>query len=262
MAGRYSEPGLRDPETGEIDRRELGHRLKGWLAVLLSVVVLGGGLIFVGTKGYNAWMEFRTRDDYAGSTGVADIEVTIPKDSSVSKIGTILKEADVVKDATTFRKVATGRPDDVKKLKAGRFRMRTQISSDAALDQLIDPTRVVRNMMTLAEGQRLTQQVDAMAKATKLPVEAFQAALAKPQDLGLPPWAKNRPEGFFYPDTYEMGDNPTALGLMKQSVAQFNNVMTQSDFVNAAAASPARPVRCATASPARSPSMSPSCARP
>ena len=237
---RYKDPGIRDPETGKIDGREFRHRLKGWLAVALSVAVIAGGLWFAGSKAWSAWDSFRQREDYASSTGVADVVVTIPKGANMIQVGTILQEAGVVKDATTFRKVATGRPDDVKKIVYGRFNLRTEISSGAAMTMLLDPTRQIRTMMRLPEGQRLSLQLDVMAKATKLPVEQFNEALKKPQDLGLPDWAKNRPAGFFFPDTYEIGEEPTALGTMKMTVANFNKVVGDMDFANAAAASPAK----------------------
>lgn len=237
---RYKDPGIRDPETGKVDGKELRHRLKGWLAVLVSVAVLAGGLWFVGSKGWSAWNDFRERDDYASAAGLADVEVTIPKGANMATVGKILQEAGVVKDADTFRKVATGRPDDVKKVVAGRFTLRTEVSSDAALDMLLDPTRLIRNLLRLPEGQRLSAQLEVMAKASKLSVDDFKAALAKPQDLGLPAWAKDRPEGFFFPDTYELGETPAALGVMKMTVANFTKITNDMDFENAAKASPAK----------------------
>ncbi len=240
MSGRYKEPGLRDPETGEVDTREVLHRAKGWIAVLVSLVVLGGGLWWGGTKAFNAWNEFRQRDDYAGSTGVADVEVTIAKGSSMAKIGETLQAAGVVKDAKTFYKVATGRPDDVKKIQAGKFKMRTQISSDAAMDILRDPGRLIRNLMRLPEGQRLSQQVDVMSKAAKLPAADVEAALKNGKELGLPAWAGGKAEGFLFPDTYEIPDAPTAPGVAKLPVTQFTKIATEMDFVNRAKASPAQ----------------------
>lgn len=237
---RYKDPGIRDPETGEIDPKELRHRAKGWIAVAVALAVVFGGVWFVGTKAWNAWDDFRQRVDYASTTGEADVEVTIPKGANMAQVGKVLQEANVVKDATTFRKVATGRPDDVKKIVYGRFKLRTLISSDAAMDMLLDPARQIRNLMRLPEGQRLTLQLEAMAKASKLPVEEFQAIAKNPKDLGLPAWAKNNAEGFLFPDTYELGEDPKAIDVMKIPVANFVKVAAELDFENAAAASPAK----------------------
>lgn len=237
---RYKDPGIRDPETGKIDPRELRHRAKGWIAVVVALAIVFGGLWFVGTKGWNAWNDFRQREDFVSSTGLADVEVTVPRGANMAQVGKLLQEAGVVKDATTFRKVATGRPDDVKKIVYGRFLLRTEISSDAAMDMLLDPARQIRNLMRLAEGQRLTLQLESMAKDSNLSVEKFEEVLADPGQLGLPAWAKGRAEGFFFPDTYELGEEPTALSVMKMTVANFNKVAGELDFENAAAASPAK----------------------
>lgn len=236
---RHKDPGIRDPETGRIDGRELRHRAKGWVAVLIAFAVIFGGLWYVGNRGWNAWQDFRQREDYVSATGEADVEVTIPKGASIAEIGSLLQEAGVVKDATTFRKVANGRPDDAKKLVYGRFTLRTQISSDAAMDMLLDPARQIRNLMRLPEGQRLSLQLETMAAASRVPLEDFEAALEKPEDLGLPEWADERPEGFFFPDTYELGEEPTALGIMKMTVANFVKVTNAMEFEATAEESPA-----------------------
>ena len=71
---RAREPRLRDPETGEWDVAEVKHRTKGWVAVVLALVIVFGGIWFVGGKAWDAWMSFRTKDDYIGA-GVDPIQV-------------------------------------------------------------------------------------------------------------------------------------------------------------------------------------------
>lgn len=229
---------LRDPETGEWDMDEVKHRSKGWIAVLVALFVVFGGLWFVGNRAWDAWMDFRTQDDYFGA-GVEDIEVTIPRGANMSQVATILQEADVVKSSDTFRRYAQTRPDESARVQAGTYRMRTQLSSQSAFDRLVDPSFIIRNMIQLREGQRLTEQVAAMAEATKLPQEDFEAVLADPGQLGLPEYAQNRPEGFFFPDTYELPAQPTAVDVMKMTVDNFKRVSNEIDFEARAADSPA-----------------------
>ena len=62
----------------------------------------------------------------------------------------------------------------------------------------------MRSQFTVQEGLRLSAQVDALVKGTKIKKAAYQTALDKPKTLGLPAYAKNRPEGFLFPDTYEL----------------------------------------------------------
>lgn len=233
------EPYLRDPETGEINTREVRHRAKSWIAVLVAFGVFAVGIWFVGTRVLGWWDGVRSAEDYIGE-GKADIVVTIPKGSSVSAIGQLLTEENVVKSAKAFTQAANMRPDDAKKLQAGRYRLRTEIPAQTAFDWLLDPSRVVRNQIQLPEGQRMSEQLDTMAKVTKIPVGQFELAVKKPAELGLPDWAKSRPEGFFFPDTYELPEKPTAVGVIKVTTAQFAKVIEDIDFVNKAKASPAK----------------------
>jgi len=236
---RFTEPDrLRDPETGTWNKAELWHHAKGWLAVLVAVGVVAGGVWFGGSWAWDAWMDFRSKEDYVGA-GVEDIEVTVPRGSTMAQIGQILQEADVVKSADTFQRYAATRPDEAKTVQAGRYRMRTQISARSAFERLLDPANIIRSMMQLREGQRLTEQIAAMAEASKLPAGDFEAALATPGELGLPAWAGDRPEGFLFPDTYELPDNPTAVEVIRLATTQFGKVSADMDFENRAAASPA-----------------------
>lgn len=230
---------LRDPETGEWDLVEVRHRSKGWIAVIVSLAVLLGGLWFVGGRAWDAWMGFRGQDDYIGE-GVADVDVEIPKGSTMTQIGRILAEQDVVKSADTFRRYAQSRPDESSRVQAGVYQMRTQIPSSAAFERLLDPANLSRNVFQLREGLRLTEQVAEMAEATGLPKEDFDALVANPAPLGLPDWAKGRPEGFLFPDTYELPARPTAESVMKMTVDTFKRRADEIDFGGRAAASPAK----------------------
>ncbi len=236
MAGRrYANSPLRDPETGQWDRRELQHRLKGWLAVLVSVAVLAAGGAFVAQRGYSMWLDYRAADDYLGP-GVEDIEVVIPKGATISKIAQILKDKDVVKTTEAFTDAAQMRPDEAKRIQAGKYRMQTQIPGSQALDTLLDPKAIVRNFIQFREGLRLSAQLEQLAKSTKIPLKDFEKAAKDADALGVPSWAKGDVEGFLFPDTYELPDKPTAKGILSTAVDQFNQVAKDLDLVNGAEA--------------------------
>ena len=237
---RTNEPDrLRDPDTGEWDLTEVRHRSKGWIAVLIALAVLVGGVWFVGGKAWDAWMGFRTKDDYIGA-GLNPIQVEIPKGASMTAVGKLLEEKDVVKSADSFRRYAQSRPDESSRVQAGQYNLKTQMSVMSAFEALLDPNNLVRNKMRLAEGQRTSEQLAAMAQASKLPVEEFQAVAKDPSKLGLPDWGKNNVDGFLFPDTYELGGTPAAEGTMKMTVDNFKRVIERNDWVNQAIASPAK----------------------
>ncbi len=224
MARRYKDTSLRDSETGKWDQGELKHRFKGAAAVLLSLAVLATGGWFVYGIAHNAWIEFRTTKDYIGSVGVEDITIVVEPGATINQIAAMLEEEDVVKTAKAFTNAASARPDEAQKLQAGKRKMRTQISGEAALDMLADTSRIERNFVQLREGYRMERQFEQLAKATGIPLKDFQAVAKKPDKLGLPKWAGGKPEGFFFPETYELPDAPTAEGILKTAVKQFNKV--------------------------------------
>lgn len=230
---------LRDPETGEWDKGEVRHRLKGWTAVLVALAVILGGGWFAGSRAWDAFMDFRTAEDYIGADGVADVQIEVPKGATMTQIGQTLQDADVVKSAEEFKKYSRTRPEEAARIQAGTYNMRTAVSSQAAFERLIDPANIVRNMVQLREGQRLSEQVALLAEVTGLPQTDFETLVADPAPLELPEWSGGKLEGFLFPDTYEVGQTPTALAVMKPAVDQFKRVAADVDFVNAAAASPA-----------------------
>ena len=227
MSNRH--PGqLRDPETGKIDFKEVWYKARSAFAVLLSLSVLLGGGWFVYDRAQSAWLEYRTAEDYIGE-GVDPVVVTIPKGATLSQISDLLVEADVVKTSKAFDREAAANADS-KKIQAGRYNLKTQLPAKLALAMLLDPKNIVRDMMTLREGLWLSESVEAMSKASKVPKKNFDKALKNWKKLGLPKWAKRGAEGFIFPDTYELPEKRTATSVIKVTTAQFNEVAGDLDF--------------------------------
>ena len=93
----------------------------------------------------------------------------------------------MVKTAKAFTKAAAAKPEEAQKLQAGQHLMRTQISGEAALEMLLDPSRIKRNFVQLREGYSLERQIKQLAKATGIPEKEFAAAAKKGDALGPPP---------------------------------------------------------------------------
>lgn len=215
-------------EDGKIDTSEVGRRVKGGFAVLIALAVLLGGGWFTYKVGYAAYLDFRQQDDYIG-TGKDDTSVIIPNGASVSQMATILADLDIVKTAKAFRDAAAAEPKSTS-IQPGTYRIKTQLPAKAAVKVLIDPSNKIIKRVTVREGLRVTAVVPILVKGTGLTAEAFNEALKKPETLGLPDYAKNNPEGFIFPDTYEVGDNPDATALLKQMTKRYGDVAAQIDL--------------------------------
>ena len=211
------------PDTRPSAAKEALHQGKGCVAVLLALAVLVVGGFLVYDQGKALMANFGETPDYTG-TGVAPITVTIPTGATLDEIGGVLKDADVIKSVQAWDS-AVASEERATSVQPGRYLMRTQMSAINALRLLINPGESrVRAQFTIPEGLRLSRQVDALVKGTKIKRSAYEAALKKPKSLGLPSYAKNRPEGFLFPDTYELTADATATSTLRQMVEQYKAV--------------------------------------
>lgn len=212
-----------DPARAPSPAREVVHKGKGCLAVLvaLAVLVFGGYVVWDRASGLLAgWGEI---PDYPGP-GKGQVTITIPDGATVSEIGGILVDNKVVQSEAAWDE-AVKTEERATSIQPGRYSMQTEMRAIDALTLLINPGESrVRSQFTVPEGLRLTAQVDALVKGTKIKKAAFEKALDSPKKLGLPSYAKNRPEGFLFPDTYELVGNATATSVLKQMTGRFNDV--------------------------------------
>jgi len=215
-----------EPDVKPSPTREIAHQGKGCLAVLLAAAVLIVGSYLVYNQATTFLGGMKAAPDYTGE-GKAAITVTIPEGSSLDGIGSILVENGVVSSTKAWDS-AVRQETRATSIQPGRYKMRKQMPALSALQLLINPGESrVRVQFTIQEGLRLTRQVDLLVKETKISKASYQAALEKPSTLGLPKYAKNRPEGFLFPETYELTADATASSTMQQMVDQYNAVAKQ-----------------------------------
>jgi UPF0755 protein len=212
-----------DPEVKPSPVAEVVHKGKGCLAVILAAAVLVFGGYFVWDKATSFVATLGEVPDYPGP-GTGKVIIDIPTGSSLDVIGGILVERDVVKSNKAWSQ-AVRTEERATTVQAGSYLMKTQMRAIDALRLLINPgSSRIRAQFTVPEGLRLSAQLDVLAKGTKIKRSNFEAALKKPKSLGLPKYAKNRPEGFLFPDTYELTAESTATSTMQQMVAQYKAV--------------------------------------
>ena len=232
-------------EDGKVDGAEIGRRIKSGIAVLVALVVLIGGGWFAATQGYAKYMDWRQTDDYIGN-GVDDVQITIPAGASLTDIGLIVVKADVVKSTKAFQSAAAKQAKSTA-IQAGTYKMKTHLPAASAVARLIDPAtyKVVKRVL-VREGLRVSAIVPVLAKGTGLTEDQFNAVLKDPSKLGLPAYANNNPEGFLFPDSYEVADKPDALTILKTMTAEFATVAVSEDLANRATAMGMTPLQVLT----------------
>ena len=92
------------------------------------------------------------------------------------------------------------------------------MSGQAALDLLLDPVARQLARVTLPEGLTVQRTLARLAEETGKPEAEFQAALADPAALGLPPYANGLLEGFLFPATYDVEPDDAPADILRQMV--------------------------------------------
>ncbi len=223
---------------GRFNWRKIGYHARSTFAVLLSVAILVGGGLFVYNKAEDAWVSWRTEDDFIGD-GVKDVTVTVPAGASVTQIGDVLVDAGVIKSTGTFRKVAAKDPEAAN-LRPGRYTLRTELPARAALEMMLDPENLVVIDVTLPEGFTVGRQwtyiQQQLAEDGITITREELAAGVKPEELDLPLWSRGKVEGFMFPDTYQVAEPVDALRIFRTQVARFKAVTDELNFARDAEA--------------------------
>jgi UPF0755 protein len=219
--------------AGRSGQAKGGKKRRSGCACLVVLVVLGGVLGGVGYVGYNFYQDrFGPAPDYSGN-GSGEVQVEIPKGSTITTMGNILKSNGVVKSVDAFTAAARKNPKG-QFIQAGVYALNKQMSAAAAVTMMLDPKS--QNTMIIAEGMRDAQIYAAIDKRLGLSAGSTKKiALAQAKNLGLPDWAdtsskvKDPLEGFLFPSRYSVakGMKPEDLlkqmiGQAKQEYAQFN----------------------------------------
>jgi UPF0755 protein len=220
---------------GRDGKKSSGKSGIAFLMAFVLLAVLGGGIYL----GYSKVKDFFTAADYDGSGGDS-VQVAIPKNATLTEIGNVLVDKDVVKSTKAFVNAANDNPKG-KNIQSGTYGLRKQMSAASAVTLLLDPKARISKGVTIPEGKTAKQTYDILAAATKIPAKDFAAAAKDPIALGVPDWWFKRTdkkpvaksiEGFLYPDTYEFDPSLDATAILKAMVDRFNTVVGELGFAD------------------------------
>lgn len=212
--------GDRPQEPGPGRRRAERQKRSGprWGRILLVLLVLAG-LVYGGTVAWDkAGSALNGPEDYTGQ-GTGEVVVEIPQGAGGQQIATILADQDVVKSAEAFYRLSLT-DERLAAIQPGFYQVRKQMSADWAMRELADTGNRVEGKVTIPEGARVGQIVEAIAAGSEIEADDVTAELDDPSELGLPDGANGNPEGYLYPATYTVEPGTTALELLQQMVAK------------------------------------------
>lgn len=215
-----------------------GKKRRSGCACLVVVLVLGGGLSGIGYFGYTFYQSrFGPAPDYSGS-GTGQTQVEIPKGSTITTMGNILKRDGVVKSVDAFTEAARKNPKG-QFIQAGVYVMNKNMSAASAVTMMLDPKS--QNAMIVAEGMRDVQIYDAIDKRLGLSAGSTKKiARSQVKNLGLPDWAdtsskvKDPLEGFLFPSRYSVGKGMKPEELLREMVGEAKKQYAQFDMAGEA----------------------------
>ncbi|MFB9705826.1 endolytic transglycosylase MltG [Streptosporangium nondiastaticum] len=233
LVGADDDPSRRPRRTGRGRRRRRRRNRGGFLAPMLAVIILVGGLGAGGYYGYLWVRDAMTVEDYKGP-GSGEVVVEIKEGESASQIAQTLREKDVVKSSEAFTDAITDAGKS-SSLQPGEYRMRKRMAAAEAV-KLLDPTKRLHERVIIKEGLRLTAVLEELAKQTGKPLKEFQQAAKNVKALDLPSYAKGKPEGYIFPATYEVTPKMTASDILAAMADRFKETAEKENLVREAKA--------------------------
>ena len=105
-------------------------------------------------------------------------------------------------------------------LQPGEFKLHKHMGNAQAWAMLTDSKNRVSTTVTIPDGLRVSKILPLLAKESHIPLSKFQTAIRETSQLGLPSWANGNPEGFLFPDTYDVvPGTTTALQILQDAGA-------------------------------------------
>ncbi len=199
-------------------RRRGRRRSAPLIALLVITAFLSGGAVV----GYHFLRAYVIPPDYAGP-GIGTVMVQVKQGETATDVAQTLFHDGVVASTRAFIKAAEQSPHQ-KALEPGFYRLHRHMKAALAFDLLLSPAARVQLRITVPEGLRVSQIVNTLNAKSGIARRDYLQALASPGTLGLPSYAKNRPEGYLFPATYSVQPRMTAADVLRSMVEQFNNV--------------------------------------
>lgn len=185
------------------------------------VVIVALALVLLGAASYANRSAIRSGidqilgNDYQGG-GYSSVLVEVKPGDTGESIANSLVDLGVVKNfRTVYKLILAENP----KFYPGTYKLRLHMSSQAALDALLDPKSSVTNRVLIKEGLRASVILDVLSKATGIPRSEFHDAANQREAIGLPADAVSV-EGYLFPATYTFSPKATAVSILKTMIAR------------------------------------------
>ncbi len=193
-----------------------------FLIIVLAILAIGGHLLY--SRLPNVINEFASSKTQTEVSSRQDVIITIPKGASLSEIGEILYDSNVVSSKLLFKLVAMIRGEQ-RNVKAGDYQLKTSSDAGEVLDLLISGKTLVYSV-TIPEGYNIFQVADLLdQKGLAARKEILDLAQDESfiKELGVETCSL---EGALFPDTYLMrpAEKGSPKAIIRKMVNRFKQV--------------------------------------
>ncbi|GAA3542321.1 endolytic transglycosylase MltG [Nocardioides daeguensis] len=211
-------------------RRRAAKKRRGGCLPILLVAVLFCGLVAWFARGAIADVKdmLAGPEDFAGP-GQGQVTFVIDPGQSVGSMGAELEDLGVVASSEAFVDAAA-KDSRSTRIQAGTYLLKSRMKAADVVAILVDPSQMAQDTVTIPEGKRTSDIVKILAKNTDFKAAQFEAVLADPAALGLPPSAGGNPEGYLFPATYTITPADTPQTILAAMVAKGQAVMKDLDL--------------------------------
>lgn len=201
--------------------------------IMISLIVVFALLAGLGVAGGVLWSTYGERislalgwtsNDYEGE-GHGEAIVTVRPGDTGHAISLTLAEAGVVKTSDAFYELLLEQPTEVA-FHPGSFRLKLEMSAQAALDAMQDPANKLELTVTIPEGMAAVDALQRTADIVGIPMADFEAAIADPTVYGVPAEFPAI-EGFLFPATYIFEPEDTAVTIVQKMVDRMKQALVE-----------------------------------
>ncbi len=213
--------------------KNTGRIIAFFVALIAAVIAVGGcGLSSPDKLVIGAYLEANaTALEQAAGDDDTPVTFVVEPGETAAEIAARLKRVGLISDAELFRRYAQYHDLDAG-IEAGEFTLR-QTMTIPEIAQALQQGQRREQIITIQEGWRLEQVAAAVAAQTSIPQDEFLAlATTGWRDAGfvfdfltaLPPTATL--EGFLFPETYNLPEEPVAIDLLSRMLETFDARVT------------------------------------
>jgi UPF0755 protein len=200
-------------------RGRLAAPLIALIVLLVIVVAAGGGLLYI----------YQARHANYSGPGTGEVTVVVKPGNTATSLAPEFRKLGIIKATEPFIDAAKASPRAAD-LTPGTYKLHHHMNAALAWALLVSGKSVVQTTASIPDGERATEIIAQLAKASGKPLSQFKAALADTKALGLPSFANGSPEGYLFPDTYPFQPGTTPLKMVQTMVQHFNQEATALDL--------------------------------